>query len=63
MIGDKAIKFQFDSISLPYEGEYAACHKISDGHFGNELHYHVIMKYSFHYLGTCFTQLKVENTN
>ena len=40
MIGDKAIKFQFDSISLPYEGEYAAWHKISDGHFGNELHYH-----------------------
>ncbi|HLR18323.1 MAG TPA: AraC family transcriptional regulator [Staphylococcus sp.] len=34
------IKFKFDSISLPCEGEYAAWHRISDGHFGNELHYH-----------------------
>jgi len=40
MLEDKEIKFKFDSISLPFEGEYAAWHKISDGHFGNELHYH-----------------------
>ncbi|HLQ84344.1 helix-turn-helix domain-containing protein [Staphylococcus cohnii] len=31
---------QFDTISLPFEGKYAAWHRISDGHFGNELHYH-----------------------
>ena len=31
---------QFDTISLPFDGQYAAWHKISDGHFGNELHYH-----------------------
>ncbi|GGB80862.1 MULTISPECIES: AraC family transcriptional regulator [Staphylococcus] len=31
---------QFDTVSLPFDGEYAAWHKISDGHFGNELHYH-----------------------
>lgn len=40
MLEEKEIKFKFDSISLPFEGEYAAWHKISDGHFGNELHYH-----------------------
>ena len=31
---------QFDTISLPFEGKYATWHRISDGHFGNELHYH-----------------------
>lgn len=36
--GDFNVKL--DSISLPNENEYIAWHKISDGHFGNELHYH-----------------------
>ncbi|PHK49392.1 AraC family transcriptional regulator [Staphylococcus edaphicus] len=40
MLEEKELKFKFDSISLPFEGEYTAWHKISDGHFGNELHYH-----------------------
>ncbi|OEK70518.1 AraC family transcriptional regulator [Staphylococcus equorum] len=40
MKGNGDIKFKFDSISLPFDGEYAAWHRISDGHFGNELHYH-----------------------
>lgn len=34
------IMFNLDTISLNRHGSYAAWHKISDGHFGNELHYH-----------------------
>lgn len=41
---------QFDTISLPFEGKYAAWHRISDGHFGNELHYHDHYEIFFHYL-------------
>lgn len=40
MKDSEAFTHQFDTISLPFEGQYAAWHKISDGHFGNELHYH-----------------------
>ncbi|WP_436951320.1 AraC family transcriptional regulator [Staphylococcus xylosus] len=40
MLDDETFKLKFDTISLPFEGEYAVWHKISDGHFGNELHYH-----------------------
>ncbi|MCG7339618.1 AraC family transcriptional regulator [Staphylococcus sp. ACRSN] len=31
---------KLDTISLNQHGRYVAWHKISDGHFGNELHYH-----------------------
>ena len=38
MLDDETFKLKFDTISLPFEGEYAVWHKISDGRVGNGLH-------------------------
>ncbi len=63
MLDDETFKLKFDTISLPFEGEYAVWHKLVMATLVTSYIIMIIMKFSFHYLEICCTQLRESNFN